>query len=60
MDPNRPAPQKTTSPWTYIGCGCGLLVALILASVVGLTVVGYKKGKEFEEAWKASILQVAG
>lgn len=51
MDPNRP-PRNTTSPWTYIGCGCGLLVALILAGVVGLTVFGYKKGKDFEESFK--------
>ena len=39
MDPNRPARQKTTSPWVYIGCGCGVLVALILAGIVGLSVL---------------------
>lgn len=58
MDPNRPAPQKT-SPWTYIGCGCGLLVALILASVVGLTYVGYRKGKEFERSFKDPVAREA-
>jgi hypothetical protein len=51
MDPNRPARQQT-SPWMYIGCGCGLLVFLILAGVVGLTFLGYRKGKDIEESFK--------
>lgn len=59
MDPNRPAAPKSTSPWTYIGCGCGVLVALILASVVGITYVGYKKGKEFEESFKDPVKREA-
>lgn len=58
MEPNRPARQKT-SPWAYIGCGCGVLVALILASVVGLTVIGYRKGKEFEESFKDPVKREA-
>lgn len=58
MDPNRPAAQKT-SPWTYIGCGCGLLVALILLAVVGLTFIGYRKGKEFEESFKDPVKREA-
>jgi hypothetical protein len=51
MDPNRPQRQQT-SPWAYIGCGCGLLVVLIVAGVAALTFFGYRKGKEFEESFK--------
>jgi hypothetical protein len=51
MDPNRPQRQQT-SPWVYIGCGCGLIVILIVAGVAALTFFGYRKGKEFEESFK--------
>jgi hypothetical protein len=58
MDPNRP-PRQKTSPWLYIGCGCGLLVALVLAGIVGLTVLGYKKGKDVEETFKDPVKRAA-
>jgi hypothetical protein len=58
MDPNRPARQQT-SPWMYVGCGCGLLVALTLAGVVGLTFLGYRKGKDFEESFKDPVKREA-
>lgn len=58
MDPNRP-PRQKTSPWMYIGCGCGLLVALVLAGIVTLTVFGYKKGKDFEESFKDPVKRAA-
>jgi len=58
MDPNRP-PRQKTSPWLYIGCGCGLLVFLGLAAIVTLTVFGYKKGKDFEESFKDPVKREA-
>ena len=36
MDPNRPAPPKKTSPWTYVGCGCGLLQRHLLRALLEL------------------------
>jgi hypothetical protein len=58
MDPNRPQQQKT-SPWIYVGCGCGLLVLLALAAIVGLTILGYKKGKDVEETFKDPVKRAA-
>jgi hypothetical protein len=52
MDSARPPRQQKSSPWIYVGCGCGLLVGLLLAGVVGLTYFGYRKGKDFEETMK--------
>jgi hypothetical protein len=46
-------PQKRpTSPWVYVGCGCGLAVMLALAGLTGLTYWGYQKGKELERTFK--------
>lgn len=44
--------KKPTSPWVYIGCGCGLAVLLALAGLTGLTWWGYQKGQEFEKNFK--------
>ncbi|HEY7216583.1 MAG TPA: hypothetical protein VIC28_18325 [Thermoanaerobaculia bacterium] len=44
--------KKPTSPWVYIGCGCGLAVLLALAGLAGLTYWGYQKGQEFERNFK--------
>jgi hypothetical protein len=44
--------KKSTSPWVYVGCGCGLAVLLALAGLTGLTWWGYQKGKEFERTFK--------
>ena len=51
MDPNRPA-KSSTSTLGWMGCGCGLLVALALAGIVGVTLFGYRKGKEIERTFK--------
>ena len=46
-------PQKPpTSPWVYVGCGCGLAVLLALAALTGLTWWGYQKGQEFQKTFK--------
>ncbi|HEX9944021.1 MAG TPA: hypothetical protein VGG03_18575 [Thermoanaerobaculia bacterium] len=44
--------NKPTSPWVYVGCGCGLAVLLALAGLTGLTWWGVQKGKEFERNFK--------
>jgi len=44
--------KKPTSPWVYVGCGCGLAVLLAFATLTGLTYWGYHKGKEFEQTFK--------
>src|SRR4028119_2522439 len=33
---------------SWLGCGCGSLVFLVLAAIVGLTWFGYRQGKEME------------
>ena len=33
---------------SWLGCGCGTLVFLALAAIVGLTWFGYRQGKEME------------
>jgi hypothetical protein len=44
--------KKPTSPWVYVGCGCGLAVVLALAGLAGLTYWGYQKGQEFQRGFK--------
>jgi len=52
MDPNgRPQP-KQTSPWVYIGVGCGAAVLLALAGIAGFTFLVYRQGKEMAEGFK--------
>jgi hypothetical protein len=51
MDPNRPR-SSSSSTLGWVGCGCGALVALVLASIMGLTWLGYRKGKELERTFK--------
>lgn len=41
--------KKPTSPWVYVGCGCGAAVLLAMLGLAGLTWWGYRTGKEFSE-----------
>lgn len=34
--------------WSPIGCGCGVLMALVLTTIVGLAWFGYSRGERFE------------
>ncbi len=52
MDPNRPRSSSSSSTLGWLGCGCGALVALVLAGIVGMTWFGYRKGKEIERTFK--------
>jgi len=52
MDPyGRPQP-KQTSPWVYIGVGCGVAVLLALIGIVGFTFLVYRQGKQMAEGFK--------
>lgn len=41
--------KKSTSPWVYVGCGCGLAVVLAMLGLAGLTWWGVQTGKEMAE-----------
>jgi hypothetical protein len=41
-----------TSPWVWVGCGCAVLVGLVMAAVVALGWWSYKQGKEIEVGFK--------
>ena len=41
--------KKSTSPWVYVGCGCGLAVLLAMLGLAGLTWWGVQTGKEMAE-----------
>lgn len=49
MEPTKRTRSDTMS---WLGCGCGLLVFLALAGIVGLTWFGYRQGKEMEAGFK--------
>jgi hypothetical protein len=53
MDPytGRPVP-KQTSPWAYVGVGCGLAVLLALIAIVGFIYMAYRQGKEMVSGFK--------
>ncbi len=52
MDPyGNPQPKKT-SPWVYLGVGCGVAVLLGLIAISGFTYLVYRKGKEMTESFK--------
>lgn len=51
MDPyGNPQPKKT-SPWVYLGVGCGIAVLLGLIAISGFTYLVYRKGKEMKESF---------
>jgi len=52
MDPyGNPQPKKT-SPWVYLGVGCGVAVLLGLIAITGFTYLVYRQGKEMAESFK--------
>jgi len=50
MDSGAPE-RKKTSPWVYIGCGCGALVVLAMAGIAGMTWISYREAKKLEKSW---------
>jgi hypothetical protein len=52
MDPYGRPQTKQTSPWVYIGLGCGAAVLLALIGIVGFTYLVYRQGKQMAEGFK--------
>lgn len=44
---------------SWLGCGCGALVFVALAAIVGLTWFGYRQGKEMEENFNDPVARTA-
>jgi hypothetical protein len=42
--------KKPTSPWVYVGCGCGAAVLLAMLGLAGLTWWGVRTGTEMAES----------
>ncbi len=49
MEPDGRPVKKSTSPWVYVGCGCGAAVLLAMLGLAGLTWWGVNTAKEFSE-----------
>jgi hypothetical protein len=49
--PATPTGPKSTSPWVYVGCTCGVLVALALLAFAGLTWFTYRTAKNVQEGF---------
>lgn len=45
------APKKT-SPWVYVGIGCGVALLLAVLAVAGVVVLAVRKGKQIEAEMK--------
>jgi hypothetical protein len=52
MDPYGRPQAKQTSPWVYVGVGCGVAVLLALIGIVGFTYLVYRQGKQMTESFK--------
>jgi hypothetical protein len=44
----QPEQKKKTSPWVYVGCGCGLLVVVGVIAGVALYIFGSRQLEKFE------------
>jgi hypothetical protein len=52
-------PGKKTSPWVYIGIGCGVALLLVVLAVAGVTVLAVRKGKQIEAEMKDPVTRAA-
>jgi len=52
VDISPPGPPKKTSPWVWVGLGCGGLVFISAVLVVGLGMFFYGKFRNFEKQFK--------
>lgn len=52
-------PKKKTSPWVYVGIGCGVALLLAVLAVVGVGVLAVRKGKQIEAEMKDPVAREA-
>jgi hypothetical protein len=54
MDPYAGAPppsKKQTSPWVYVGCGCAILVALVMIAGIGFFWMVRQQARSFKQGF---------
>lgn len=59
VDPMTGRERKSSSPWAWLGCGCGALVLLGALGISGLTWVAYRSAKDMEESAKDPVARAA-
>lgn len=59
MEPDSNRPRSSSQTMSWLGCGCGSLVFLALAAIVGLTWFGYRQGKEMEKNFNDPVARTA-
>lgn len=59
VDPTTGRERKSTSPWTWLGCGCGAVVLLGILGIAGLTWVAYQSAEDMQEASKDPVARAA-
>jgi hypothetical protein len=55
MPPGTPGPSQAADPEKrppWLGCGCGLAVALVMSSFVAMTWFAYRQGEDFKRGMK--------
>jgi len=50
---------KKTSPWMYVGIGCGLALLILVVAVVGVGFVGYRYARQVGEELKDPVAREA-
>jgi hypothetical protein len=50
VEPGAPD-RKRTSPWVYVGCGCGALAILALAGVAVMAWLAYRETQNLAKSW---------
>jgi hypothetical protein len=59
VDPTTGRERKSSSPWAWLGCGCGAVVLLGMLGIAGLTWVAYQSAKDMEESSKDPVARAA-
>lgn len=59
MEPDSNRPRSSSQTMSWLGCGCGSLVFLALAAIVGMTWFGYRQGKEMEKNFNDPVARTA-
>jgi hypothetical protein len=59
VDPKTGRERKSSSPWAWLGCGCGAIALLGILGLSGLTWVAYRSAKDMEESSKDPVARAA-